>query len=246
MKISIISCGWYGTPLAQSLLKDGHEVLGATRSEEKKLELQNGGLVMSLLNFPDIPDQDLLDSSVIVLNIPPFKELLAWLEKWNWNQNSKIIFVSSTSVYKTTGEITETSPTEGDLAQIENWVQQSFSHWVILRFAGLIGDNRHPGKVLSGRKDLKGPQQPVNLIHRDDCIGFTKLVIEKNIDKEIYNVVSDEHHSRKEFYSEFCERKNLEKPSFDETDLSQGKLISNQKMSALYQLKFSRMIGKEL
>lgn len=246
MKISVISCGWYGAPLARALLSSGHTVLGSTRSEKKKQELTKDGIHTYLLEYPNLPQEDLLSADVIVLNIPPFKELLSWLKSWSWNLKSKLIFISATSVYSGMGSMDENSETSGDLAQIENWVQAHFPHQVILRFGGLIGNNRHPGKILSGRKELKGPQHPVNLIHLDDCIGFTQSIIEKNISNEVFNVVSNEHSSRKDFYGEFCVRKGIAKPEFDEKDLSQGKLILNSKMSALYQLKFSRMIGKEL
>lgn len=246
MKISIISCGWYGLPLAESLVAQGHDVLGSTRSEEKKLTLQSLGINPHLLEYPALPSEELLSSDIIILNIPPFKEQLEWFKSWSWNLKSKVIFISSTSVYSGAGSLNESSETSGNLAEIENWIKNHFSSFVIFRFGGLIGGNRHPGKVLSGRKDLKGGHSPVNLIHLDDCVGFTKTIIDQNIQNEIFNVVSDEHSSRKDFYTEFCVRKNLEKPEFDEADLSQGKLILNSKMSALYQLKFSRMIGKEL
>ncbi len=236
MKISVISCGWYGTPLAQSLLQDGHEVFGTTRSEEKKKSLTEVGVNAHILETSHLPHEEVLNADIIILNLPPFKDLLQWLKSWNWNLKTKIIFISSTSVYSK----------HSDLLEIENWIQSHFSSRVILRFGGLIGHDRHPGKVLSGRKEIKGPLHPVNLIHRDDCIGFTKCIIEKNITNEIFDVVSDEHSLRSEFYTEYCLRKKIAKPEFDETDLSQGKLISNEKMSALYQLTFSRMIGREL
>ena len=51
----------------------------------------------------------------------------------------------------------------------------------VIRFAGLFGYDRNPGRFLAGRKEVRNGEAPVNLIHRDDCINIIELVIEKNI-----------------------------------------------------------------
>jgi nucleoside-diphosphate-sugar epimerase len=232
MKISILGCGWYGSELALHL--EGHELLGTTRTPEKVEMIRALGVKPFLIT--QTPPDEVLQSECIVLNIPPHENQLKELKSWKWNHDSWIIFISSTSAY---------NQTDGILNQEEEWVQKSFKQWTILRFGGLIGKNRHPGKFLSGRTNIKGRLWPVNLIHLEDTVGITKTVIDLKIQNKIIDVVSDEHETKEDFYSEFAIRKNLPLPVFDQNDLSTGKLIQNDELKKFYQLKWPRMIGKE-
>jgi nucleoside-diphosphate-sugar epimerase len=247
MKISIIGCGWYGTPLALELLKLGHTVLGTTRDHEKCQQLHDAGIKDFILDYPHLLAPELMESDLFILNIPPFENQLSWFQSWNLKTEAWVVFISSTSIYgDVSGEISEVSQIqENILAKEERWIQNHFSQWTILRFAGLLGQSRHPGKSLAGKRNLKGPLWPVNLLHLQDAMGFTMEVIKNKIQNEIFNVLSDEHHSRAEFYQEFARRMKLNGPEFDQTDKSQGKLISNEKMSAIYKLKVPKMIGRE-
>lgn len=227
-KISIIGLGWFGEPLAKSLLKDGFKVAGTTRTEDKKALLEKENIKVELLNYPNYPSRELLESDIIVLNIPPFAEELDWFESWGWNDKSWIIFISSTSVYS------KSTASASNLKQQESWIQDHFKHWTILRFGGLIGPDRHPGKHLSGRKNLTGRHSPVNLIHLDDCIGVTRTIIEKNVQNEIFNVVSSEHPTRENYYTDFCLKHGLQIPEFDQNDRSVAEVVSNEKLLKLY------------
>lgn len=227
-KISIIGLGWFGEPLAKSLIKEGFDILGTTRTEEKKSELEKEKIKVELLNYPKYPSRELLESDIIVLNIPPFSEELEWFESWGWNDKSWVIFISSTSVYS------KTTPSASMLKQQESWLQDHFKHWTILRFGGLIGPDRHPGKHLSGKKNLSGRLSPVNLIHLDDCIGVTKTIIEKNTQNEIFNVVSSEHPSREKYYTEYCSKHGLPAPEFDQKDYTVSEIVSNEKLLSIY------------
>jgi hypothetical protein len=207
MKISIIGLGWLGFPLALELKKNGHEVSGTTRSLDKKKAIEQAGIKSFLLNYPELPPQELLDTGLIILNIPPFQEALQWWTQWKWNKTTKIIFISSTG----------DSPL---LREQEEWIQRNFNNSCIIRFGGLIGSDRHPGKQLSGRKDLKGRLWPVNLIHLEDCIGLIQTVIDKNITNQILEAVSPSHPTREEYYSNYCLNKKIPLPQFDQNDVS--------------------------
>lgn len=232
MNISIVGCGWYGSELACSL--NEHTLLGTTRTPEKLDLIRKLGVKPFLLTKD--PPNEILQSECIVLNIPPHENQLEDFKSWKWNKKSWIIFISSTSVY---------NQTDGLLNQEEEWIQKDFTHWTILRFAGLIGKHRHPGKILSGRTNIKARLAPVNLIHLDDTVGVTKAVIDQQIKNKIIDVVSDEHETKENFYSEYAQRKSLPMPVFDQKDVSMGKLVSNEELKKFYQLKWPRMIGKE-
>ena len=233
MKISIIGLGWFGEPLAKELLKSGHEVFGTTRTIDKKEKLEKENIQVSLLEYPMYPDRQLLESDIVVLNIPPFIDELEWFESWPWKPETWIIFISSTSVYSK--KENQNIPL---LKQQEAWIQSEFQNWTILRFGGLIGRNRHPGKYLSGKKNLPGRLWPVNLVHLDDCIGVTKTLIEKNVKNEIFNVVSSEHPTREKYYTDYCKKIGLPVPEFDQSDQTTAEVVNNDKIKKLSDLSF--------
>lgn len=229
-KISIIGLGWFGESLAHEL-KIQHKIYGTTRSDEKVLTFNQQNIAAEKLTINDRPSDALLNADVIVLNIPPFAGQLEWFKSWNFNQQSHVIFISSISVYgNNTGEIDELTPplpvTKNAklLLNEEEWIQ-TFTNFTIIRFGGLIGPDRHPSKVLSGKKDIPGGNLPVNLIHLDDCVGFTKLVIKRKMTLELFNLVSPEHPLRRDYYktAHFIDSKET------------GKLISSAKVMDRYQ-----------
>ena len=233
MKISILGLGWFGAPLAIELRNQGNDIFGSTRSEEKAREFRLQNIYASTFSYPDLPPEELIDSDIVILNIPPFEEELRWFKSFNWNPKTWLIFISSTSVYP------EPESKNGHLLKAqEDWIQSQFNHWTILRFGGLYGADRHPGKYLSGRKNLAGRLSPVNLIHQEDCIEFTKTVIAKKLQSNLFNVVSDDHRTREEFYSEYCREAGLPLPEFDHNDHSSGNIVPNNEMKKHYRLKF--------
>jgi nucleoside-diphosphate-sugar epimerase len=235
MKISVIGLGWFGQRIGEELQSKGHVISGTTRTPEKKKILEDKGLNVDLLNNHDIP-QHIVESDIIILNIPPFEGQLDWFKTWKWNKNTWIIFISSTSVIPSpdsrSGEI---------LFEEERWIKENFEKWTILRFGGLLGDDRHPGKYLSGRKNLSGRKWPVNLIHLEDCVGVTLAIIENKIMSQTIDAVADDHPTREEFYTEYCKKKGIPLPEFDLSDESVGKLVSNAEMRAFYQPKVQLM-----
>jgi nucleoside-diphosphate-sugar epimerase len=237
LKISVVGCGWYGKPLALKLLEAGHEVLGSTRDQDKLQNLIQLGIKALLVPERTIPDLQLLNADVVVLNIPPSGLSPDYLSGWTFQERTWIIFISSTSVL---------SDPQSELAKQEEWIKKSIKRWTILRFGGLVGKDRHPGKILSGRKMLSGRSLPVNLIHQDDAIGFTLEIIQKKILHESINVVSDEHHSREDFYIDYCLRNHLPLPEFDQTDSSIKEAIRNNRAKEIYNFKWPTMIGKSL
>ena len=78
----------------------------------------------------------------------------------------------------------------------------------------------------------------MNLIHLKDCLGFTKLVIERKITGEIFNLVYPAHPTRKDYYQEYCLKHTLPIPEFVDA-LDSGKIISADKARRLYQFKAS-------
>lgn len=259
-KIAVLGLGWLGLPLAKSLLTNGYEVSGSTTSSEKLMELLNSNLSVRIIkvsknnltgnwkNFIDSVD-------VLIINIPPkrvdkvveiYPQQIEQIAQ-RCGDKTKVIFVSSTSVYGNHNrEVTETSPTiptknsgKAVLAA-EKVIQEHFkSNASIVRFGGLFGPERHPGRFLKAGKEISNPGAPINLIHQDDCIALIQAIIEKNCFGEIFNGVADEHPKRGEFYKKAAFVLSLPVPELDSTGETTGKKVSNTKSKSTLGLSYT-------
>lgn len=77
------------------------------------------------------------------------------------------------------------------------WKNKTYDLTVI-RFGGLLGDNRIPGKYFSGKENVPG-HPPVNYIHRKDAVNAVLWIIEKNLWNETYNIVCPKHPEKRPF-----------------------------------------------
>lgn len=243
MKIGILGVGWFGLPLARRL-QINHTVTGSSRSTEDKSE--NFKLVE--LNYPQLPSGEVVNQDVLVINIPPFEQQLAWFKQWNWSNAKQVIFISSTSVYGSHQlSVNELTPPEPDsnsgklLLEQENWFRQN-TNATIVRFGGLLGGERHPGKSLSGKTDLKGPEHPVNLLEREDALNFIEQIILQKPTHQLFNLVHPDHPSRQQFYQNYCRSAGLPLPTFA-SDPSAGKQVNSLWAHEIFQFRHERVTG---
>ena len=260
-QISILGCGWLGLPLAKSLLQNGFSIKGSTTSLEKISLLESEGITPFLVRLEEqqisasVADF-LADSQILIINIPPklrggstenfvakITTLLPFIEN---STVEKVLFVSSTSVYgednEFVSEATVLNPdTEGgrQLAIVENVLQKnSRFQTTILRFGGLISDERNPVRFLSGRENIENPDAPINLIHQDDCIGIIEKIIALNSWDETYNAVAPFHPTRQEYYTQKATELNLALPKFAALNTIVGKTILNNKLIEVLEYSF--------
>ena len=263
-KISILGCGWLGLPLAKALIENGFLVNGSTTSTDKLALLENAGITPFLIEIGEMgingnADQFLEESRILIINIPPklrgnstenfvskIETFLPFIEK---SGIKKVLFVSSTSVFSDEDKVVteETLPnpnTESgkQLLQCEKLLQDN-SHFetTILRFGGLIGEDRNPIHFLAGRSNIENPDAPINLIHQEDCIGIILKIIDRNCWGETFNAVAPFHPNREEYYSQKAKENNLELPIFDHSKPSVGKTILSDKLE--YVLKYQFIKG---
>jgi nucleoside-diphosphate-sugar epimerase len=261
-KSSILGCGWLGIPLAKALLENGFLVNGSTTSPDKISVLENIGISPFLISLHENGivgkiDLFLQDSTILIIDIPPklpgadnenfvakIKTLVPYIEK---SVIEKVIFISSTAVYaddnSAVSEQTQPQPeTESgrQLVEAELLLRQNLNFkTTIVRFGGLIGEDRHPIKHLAGRKDLENPNAPVNLIHQKDCIGIVLKIIEKDMWKETFNAVAPFHPTRKAYYTQKALDLGLAMPEFEELKNSIGKIISSEKVETVLEYRFT-------
>jgi len=247
--IGIMGCGWLGLPLAKSLIQAGYNVHGSTTKKNKLDTLEQEGIkpFMVILGEESVTGSitEFLDQlDTLILNVPPrlrannkenyVLKMNLLLNEIRKSSVKKIVFVSSTSVYGAVeGEVTEdTLPmpvTESgrQLLEAEKVFQNDKSlQTTILRFGGLIGPDRHPVTMLSGKEGLTNGDDPVNLIHLDDCIHLIKTVIENNWWNQIFNGVYPEHPLKREYYCEMAAKNMLPKPQYlNPESKKSGKII---------------------
>ncbi|MBW4361182.1 NAD-dependent epimerase/dehydratase family protein [Flavobacterium taihuense] len=259
-QISILGCGWLGLPLAKALLTNGFSVKGSTTTEDKLPVLKAYGIdpfLIALDSKSSTPTIEVFlnESKTLVINIPPqlrrkkhdsstvnekvfvekIKTLIPYIEK---STIENVLFVSSTSVYgETNATITEETIAKPDtesgkqLLEGESLLRDN-PHFktTILRFGGLIGEDRNPTKSMAGKTNLENPETPINFIHQEDCIGIILKILLTNSWDEIYNGVSPFHPTRETYYTQKATELGLPLPQFDHCEPSAKKLILSSKI----------------
>jgi nucleoside-diphosphate-sugar epimerase len=272
--ITILGCGWFGLPLAKSLLSKGYNVKGSTTSATKLKTLKEAEIMpfQIQLNEQEIignVSDFLHETDVLIIAIPPglrkeilsseemtfinkMKTLIPYIEK---SGIQKVLFVSSTSVYGDRFpiiEYTESTQTHPDTESgrqlvLSEKLLQSNIHFktTVIRFGGLLGEDRHPIKFLAERTQIENPDGPVNLIQREDCIGIIIKALDfAYIDKwgETFNAVAPQHPTRKNYYQKKAHQFNLPLPNFVEDTKSKGKIISSKKVETILDYSFQKEI----
>jgi nucleoside-diphosphate-sugar epimerase len=246
--ISILGVGWFGKPLGVHLVKSGYKVFGSTTNTGKLSEIEKEGIVPVLLKFNPGPEGDenikpFFQSEVLIVGIPPkrkaglgeeyIKQIEAIIEASKSGSIRKILLISSTAVYPDSDlEVVEDSLTESEenvMVKAENLIKKSGINYTIIRFAGLVGPGRHPGKFLGNKTGVTGANCPVNLIHLDDCNNIISLIIEKGIWNEVFNACSDLHPLKKDFYDEAAKKLSLTPPTFS-LESRKYKIINSDKI----------------
>ena len=222
-KISILGCGWLGFPLAEVLLEKGFSVNGSTTSIDKLAILEKSRIQAYLISLSDHGTEGdifsfLENSEILIIDIPP---KLRGIEKENFvakieilipfieeSSVKKMLFISSTSVYPDDDDNTNSIITEDTKPQPDNesgrqllaaeLLLQNNKKFktTVLRFGGLIGEDRHPVFYLTGRQGISNPKAPINLIHKMHCIGIIQRTSEKEFWDEVFYEEDHFHPSR--------------------------------------------------
>ena len=247
--ISILGCGWLGLALGKFLVERGYQVKGSTTTESKLSLIKDAGIEPFLLSIGDKIEGDIerfaTPDDILIINFPPkripdieevYPRQLKMITE-HLTQGQKVLFVSSTSVYpninSTVTEAMQLEPEKSSgkaLVEAEQLLQRHFQENVtMLRLAGLVGYDRLPGRFLANKTEVKNGGAPINVIHRDDCLGLIIRIIEQEKWGTIYNGCADKHPLRKEYYTRAAEKIGLVPPAFVEEEAAEYKLVSNLK-----------------
>jgi nucleoside-diphosphate-sugar epimerase len=258
--VGIIGCGWLGYALAKKLLNDKYRVTVTTQNEEKKQKLFKDGIDAELLSLP-VTETDVMSLSVfshktLIISITPqirhgrndYPEKVAQIIKMaELGKVEKVILLSSTAVYNgLTGLVDEHSildinANKVDVITAAEKEARNFSgSTVILRLAGLVGPERHPGRFLQGNRVLTEPQAFINLIHQDDVVGVLMELIDEESINGTYNAVSATETSKKDYYAAAASALSLPLPEISlEASMNFGKRINDAKLRNALNYQFT-------
>lgn len=256
--VSILGCGWLGTALGKSLLRKGWKVKGSATSTTSYNVLEMTGIstffVKAKARALEVDYNSFFNTEVLIVSFPPSRtdcvedsfprKIEQVIVKALELNIKKVLFISSTSVYEAGNKEVK----EGDEGHPEKpggkalliaeqmFLQQQSFDTTILRFGGLIGYDRNPARFVQNRKEAL-TDDPVNLIHRDDCVQIITRILEENIWGEVFNASSPEHPGRKEFYSKAAKISELPIPKFTDEEGSY-KIINSDKLIDVLKYEF--------
>ena len=249
MNCLVIGYGWLGKPVALELKNQSHKVYASSRNSMKINTMQIDGILPwqydanNANNFPEWFNA--LD--IIVFNLPPtgIKNYSKAVEEiaQNTPEKCRILFTSSTGVYENIeGLVVEESPLiqNHPVTLAEKALENSGKNFIILRLAGLIGEERHPVKYLCGKTSENG-SHAVNLVHRDDVIRAIIQLIHAEKTNVIFNVCYPNHPSREEYYTSCAIASNLAPPNFTKS-IGIGKIVSSAKLEKELNFTFKNAI----
>lgn len=250
--VSIVGLGWLGMPLARHLSKAGYLVQGSTTSKEKSTSLKEEGIETAVLRLSPHPEGEgfgsLFVADVLFVNIPPKSRVNSdsfYLEQNKFLKEMakqagirKVVFASSTSVYPEADiEYSEDYPlTNGNsgspgILQAERlWFEDRDIQCSVIRYGGLLGVDRIPGRYFSGKDNVVG-DTPVNFIHRDDAVRLAAWVIEKDLFGFVFNAVAPIHPRRRDIYEKNAVELGFPAPnSYALGGTMPSKVISSEKI----------------
>lgn len=238
--IGILGCGWLGTPLAEHFVSTGYHVKGSKTTKRKLESIAEKGILSYLIRLEENAiegniEEFLSGLDVLIINIPPnlrrnphgnfvgkIEVLIRYIKH---TAIDKVVFVSSTSVYgNINGEVTEettplpeTNSGKQLLASEKLLFQETSFSTTVIRFGGLISEDRHPVHMLS-RRTLTNGGELINLIHRNDCIHMISTIIKNGYWNEVFNGVYPYHPTKAEYYTLEAKKRGIPPPNYQETN----------------------------
>ena len=259
--IAIAGLGWLGQPLAQRLKILGYVVKGSVTTLDKASVLQKSGVDAYSVTISEdgtlgSAQAFLKNVDDLIVMIPPglrrntgadyVLKMTHFLSEIEQSKVKHCIFVSSTSVYgDAQGKVTEKDipkpETEAgrQLFQVEQLFFTAYFKTSIVRFGGLYGGSRQPARYLAGRENLSGGNAPVNLIHRNDCIGIITEIIKKQAYGHIFNAVHPKHPVKAAYYKKKALELKLTPPRYSEQGEEEYKEVNSDNLATVLAYTFT-------
>jgi nucleoside-diphosphate-sugar epimerase len=213
-RVLIAGCGYVGEALGERLLADDHEVWGLRRNP-RTLPAGIVSISADLAQPEDLADLPGDIDFVFYLASPNGSEDALYRRAYveglrgliaafhRTGQKPRLLFASSTAVYRQhdgswVDESSETAPEHWSgkrLLEGEQLAFQALPSATVVRFGGIYGPRRTQlvDRVREGRAAYRAhPPQYANRIHRDDCAGALRHLMNLENSDSIYLAVDNE------------------------------------------------------
>ncbi len=266
--ILIVGAGWLGTPLAQSLNNDGHNVVVTRRSQERLDELPSDLMQSEQLDLSQTNAEIKLRELVLHYKIerivgafpPGFRKGGGeeYAQQWATLVNiakqhniEKLVMISSTTVYpnlpsdmreeSASLSLAKRHPDFSDNAQIMLEAEQSV----------IDSDTHYAILRCSG---LIGPDRnparfaarlkqvsrkaPANMLHQSDAVAAAKFALD-NLDNQIVNVTTPHTVSKAEFYQAAITKSGSDITLPPITDNADKRIVPDKLLELGYKYQFN-------
>ncbi|NGX55977.1 MAG: hypothetical protein K1060chlam5_00211 [Candidatus Anoxychlamydiales bacterium] len=242
MNIAIIGCGYLGRALANTLVKKNNFVTATTRNPSSIKKICDITQKTKVVDSSDENEILLLlkENDVIIVTIfsedineyeKAYLEASANIKKAakEIKEKKRIIFISQSIVYgnhsgkwvdeDSTLNATDDYPKKIIEAEKTYLSLKGYDFDItILRLARVYGPHRELEKLakIMLNNSLKGDSSfYTNMVHLDDAVNTINFVLDHNL-YGIFNVVDDDHITRKELLDKICKKLNISKISWDD------------------------------
>lgn len=250
-RIGVIGFGWLGSALSEVLIKRNYYVVATTQTEEKIKDIEKIGAQAEIIKLPfndfNVSTAAIFYCETLIVCIPPqikkgredYPQKIADIVN-NAEQSlvKKIILISSTAIYNgNLGDVTEQTALKLDdkkvniLSEAEQYVINFSRQSIVIRAAGLVGPQRHPGRFFKNNRLLTAPNAYVNLLHQTDLIAQLIAFVEHKTASGVYNSVSEMQVTKKHYYTLAAKALKLPIPEFDQhSEVELGRKVIGDKL----------------
>lgn len=240
--LGIIGCGWLGSAAAQLFIQENWQVRGTARTADALKHLEKNNI--SAFRYVLGDSKEKLTSffsglDLLIISVPPglkhqsasdyliHLSLLGQQMQAGLWEHTRVLFVSSTGVYPTSGgPYCETSQWKTDseksdyLLKAEQLIAQLPFESCVLRLAGLVGKDREPIYTLSKKNNLRGGNLAANLIHQQDAARLLLHLGTLQKLPALVNGVFPQKIKKGIFYTKKAQQLNIAVPQYTDTDLA--------------------------
>lgn len=263
----IVGAGWLGMPLAQALVKQGHQVTITRRSQARLDECPLASVNTALLDLDAADSVQQLAELIkqhhierVVGAFPPgFRKGNGQEYAQQWRQLveaakqtdiQKLLMVSSTTVYP--NRAVEMIEADATLELAQNDANFSENARIMLQAEQHVIDSginyvivRCSGLIGSDRHPSRfamrlkqvSSNAPANMLHQDDAVAATAFAL-NNIDNDVVNATTPTTVSKAEFYQAAISKNDLDISLPPITDTPDKRILADKLIELGYQFQF--------
>lgn len=268
----IVGAGWLGTPLAQTLIDQGHQVTVTRRSQTRLDEFPLTSVQPALLDLNEPHSQQQLVELIeqhrierIVGAFPPgFRKGNGqeYAQQWQrlvsaakQSSVNKLLMVSSTTVYPNLA--VDMKEEDATLALAQTSEHFSDNARIMLQAEQYVIDSgidyaivRCSGLIGSDRHPSRfamrlkqvSRKAPANMVHQDDAVAATAFALNQ-IDNEVVNATTPNTVSKAEFYQAAITQSDLDIALPPVTETADKRILADKLVALGYQFQFNSTLG---